>query len=90
MTDYLCGNHTRGLPVAAFERNFEACLKDTLGTKFEAAAAASGGRRCSRARVLPHYKCRADTFKRVAETRPRPANVVGKGRFSLTDFLPGV
>jgi hypothetical protein len=44
MTDYLCGNHTRGLPVAAFERNFEAHLKDTLGTKFEAAAAASGGR----------------------------------------------
>jgi hypothetical protein len=44
MTDYLCGNHTRGLPVAAFERNFEAYLKDTLGTKFEAAAAASGGR----------------------------------------------
>jgi hypothetical protein len=40
--------------------------------------------------VLPRYIRRADTFKRVAETRPRPANVVGKGRFSLTDFLPGV
>ena len=40
--------------------------------------------------ALPRYIRRADTFKRVAETRPRPANVVGKGRFSLTDFLPGV
>ena len=40
--------------------------------------------------VLPRYIRRADTFKRVAETRPRLANVVGKGRFSLTDFLPGV
>ena len=40
--------------------------------------------------VLPRYIRRAETFKRVAETRPRPANVVGKGRFSLTDFLPGV
>ena len=48
------------------------------------------GRRCSRARALPHYKWRADTFKRVAETGPRLANVVGKGRLSLTDFLPEV
>jgi hypothetical protein len=44
--------------------------------------------RCSRARALPHYKRRADTFKRVAETGPRLANVVGKGRLSLTGFLP--
>ena len=44
--------------------------------------------RCSRARALPHYKWRADTFKRVAEAGPRLANVVGKGRLSLTDFLP--
>jgi hypothetical protein len=48
------------------------------------------GRRCSRARALPHYKWRAETFKRVAETGPRLANVVGKGRLSLTDFLPEV
>jgi hypothetical protein len=47
-------------------------------------------RRCSRARALPHYKWRADTFKRVAETGPRQANAVGKGRLSLTDFLPEV
>ena len=46
--------------------------------------------RCSRARALPHYKWRADTFKRVAETGPRLANAVGKGRLSLTDFLPEV
>jgi len=39
-------------------------------------------RRCSRARALPHYKWRADTFKRVAETGPRLANVVGKGQSS--------
>ena len=38
----------------------------------------------------PHYKWRADTFKRVAETGPRLANVVGKGRLSLADFLPEV
>ena len=46
--------------------------------------------RCSRARALPHYKWRADTFKRVAETGLRLANAVGKGRLSLTDFLPEV
>ena len=47
-------------------------------------------RRCSRARAPLCYIRRADTFKRVAETRPRLANVVGKGRFSLIDFLPEV
>jgi hypothetical protein len=46
--------------------------------------------RCSRARALPHCKWRAETFKRVAETGPRLANAVGKGRLSLTDFLPEV
>jgi hypothetical protein len=45
-------------------------------------------RRCPRARALPHYKWRAGVFKRVAETGPRLANVVGKGRLSLTDFFP--
>jgi hypothetical protein len=40
-------------------------------------------------RHLPHYKWRADTSKRVAETGPRLANVLGKGRLSPTDFLPG-
>ena len=53
-------------------------------------AVAIGAWRCSRARALPHYKWRADTFKRVAETGPRLANAVGKGRLSLTDFLPEV
>ena len=48
------------------------------------------GWRCSRARAPLCYIRRADTFKRVAETRPRLANVVGKGRFSLVDFLPEV
>ena len=40
--------------------------------------------------ALPRHIRRVDTFKRVAETRPRLANAVGKGRFSLIDFLPGV
>jgi hypothetical protein len=46
--------------------------------------------RCSRARAPLCYIRRADTFKRVDETSPRLANVVGKGRFSLLDFLPEV
>jgi hypothetical protein len=50
----------------------------------------TNGRRCSRARAPLCHIRRADTFKRVAETRPRLANVVGKGRFSLIDFLPEV
>jgi hypothetical protein len=50
----------------------------------------NGRGRCSRARALPHCKWRADTFKRVAETGPRLANALGKGRLSLTDFLPEV
>ena len=32
----------------------------------------------------------AGDVKRVAETGPRLANAVGKGRLSLTDFLPEV
>jgi hypothetical protein len=40
--------------------------------------------------TVPLYSWRADTFKRVAETGPRLATVVGKGRLSLTDFLPEV
>jgi hypothetical protein len=43
--------------------------------------------RCSRARALPHYKWRVETFKRMAETGPRLANFVEKDRLSLTDFL---
>jgi hypothetical protein len=33
---------------------------------------------------------RAGTFKRVAETGPRLASVVGKGRLGLVGFLPEV
>jgi hypothetical protein len=40
--DNLCGNHTRGLPVDAFNRLFEKYLNDNLGSEFAAAAAASG------------------------------------------------
>ena len=43
LTDYLCGNHTRGLPVAAFNRLFEDYLKLNLGTEFDDAKTASGG-----------------------------------------------
>jgi hypothetical protein len=35
--DWLCGNHTRGLPVDAFNRNFEACLVAQLGEEFSEA-----------------------------------------------------
>jgi hypothetical protein len=34
---WLCGNHTRGLPVDAFNRNFEACLAAQLGEEFSEA-----------------------------------------------------
>ena len=44
MTDYLCGNHTRGLPVAAFNRLFEEYLTANLGEEFAAATTATGGR----------------------------------------------
>ena len=42
MTDTLCGNHTRGLPVVQWNRNFENHMNETLGPHFEAAAKASG------------------------------------------------
>ena len=41
--DFLCGNHTRGLPVDAFNRRFEAWIEDELGEAFAAAAGESGG-----------------------------------------------
>jgi hypothetical protein len=44
LTDWLCGNHTRGLPVDAYNRLFETHLQDNLGAEFQEAAAASGGR----------------------------------------------
>ena len=40
--DFLCGNHTRGLPVDAFNRRFEKWLDDEYGELFKTAAAASG------------------------------------------------
>jgi len=61
-----------------------------LGPRRQSRQLWTSRRRCSRARALPHYKRRADNFKRVAETGPRLANVVGEGRLSLTDFLPEV
>ena len=36
--DYLCGNHTRNLPMDAFNREFEAYLKRVLGEDFAALA----------------------------------------------------
>ena len=44
--------------------------------------------RCLRAQRPPRSPLQTATFKRVAETGPRLANVVGKGRLSLADFLP--
>ena len=40
--DFLCGNHTRGLPVDAFNRRFERWLDEEHDERFKAAAAASG------------------------------------------------
>jgi hypothetical protein len=42
--DFLCGNHTRGLPVDAFNRRFEDWLAEELSAEFDAAAGESGGR----------------------------------------------
>ena len=33
-TDYLCGNHSRNLPVAAFNRLFDEWLAEVLGDAF--------------------------------------------------------
>ena len=41
--DFLCGNHTRGLPVDAFNRRFEDWLAEELSAEFDAAAGESGG-----------------------------------------------
>ena len=41
--DFLCGNHTRGLPVDAFNRRFEGWIEDELGEAFAVAAGKSGG-----------------------------------------------
>jgi hypothetical protein len=43
LTGHLCGKHTRGLPVAAFNRLFEDYLKLNFGTEFDDAKTASGG-----------------------------------------------
>jgi hypothetical protein len=40
--DYLCGNHTRNLPMDAFNREFEAYLKRVLGEDYAALAAEFG------------------------------------------------
>jgi hypothetical protein len=42
--DFLCGNHTLGLPVDAFNRRFEDWIEAELGEAFAAAAGESGGR----------------------------------------------
>ena len=44
MHDYLCLNHARGLPVAAFNRLFEEFMKLNHGEDVKAAIAKSGGR----------------------------------------------
>ena len=41
--DFICGNHTRGLPVDAFNRRFDGWIEKELGDKFAAAAGESGG-----------------------------------------------
>jgi hypothetical protein len=43
-TDFLCGNHSRNLPVAACSRLFSNFLTEELGADFEVAVAAGNGR----------------------------------------------
>jgi hypothetical protein len=43
-SDYLFGNHSRNLPVAAFNRLFSAFFTEELGADFEAAVAAGNDR----------------------------------------------
>ena len=43
-SDFLCGNHTRNLPVVAFNRLFNGFLSEELGDEFESATAAGNGR----------------------------------------------
>ncbi len=40
---FLCGNHTRNLPVDAFNRRFDAYLKQKLGPELDAAKYRGGG-----------------------------------------------
>lgn len=40
--DYLCGNHSRNLPIDAFNRLFESWLADELGDHFAAASLVAG------------------------------------------------
>ena len=53
MTDWRCGNHTRGLSVDAYNRRFENFLHEKLGAEFQDAAAAS----CGRARLEKEWSC---------------------------------
>jgi hypothetical protein len=41
---FLCGNHTRNLPIDEFNRLFDQFLADDLGDGFDAAVAAGGSR----------------------------------------------
>ena len=41
---FLCGNHTRGLPMDELNRAFDQWLRDELGEAFKEAAAFSGSR----------------------------------------------
>ena len=44
--DYLCGNHSRNLPIDAFNRRFEEYIKKILGSDIDAAKLKGGG--CTR------------------------------------------
>ena len=44
MLDFLCSNHTRGLPLGRFQNKMEEFLKENLGEDFARAATETGGR----------------------------------------------
>jgi hypothetical protein len=56
--DWLRGNHTRGLPVDAFNRNFEGCLAAQLGEEFSRPKLV--GNRVSKKVGWPHCAARAN------------------------------
>jgi hypothetical protein len=88
MFDFLCGNHTRNLLVARYEKRYDAWLETELGDLLRAARAASGGR--------ARLECSGNMFLRaICKLTHRGYNQYVKGdgdAFSdfLADNYPGI
>ena len=56
--DFLCGNHTRNLPMDAFNREFDAYLRRKLGDDIAAMTAEYGTQtRVEASGILSEYRC---------------------------------